>query len=146
MATKPNLLVTGIASKPFILLDFQFASSICICVWHFPPPYNPVSFCWSSCWEVFPSSVLGYYTGESSIRQAPTISDYKPCLLGTPSNTDNFTLQWCMVYILLIVAVLANNSSQYGETKSKGYINAWFCNIDVIFFLFMVTVFAFTRL
>jgi hypothetical protein len=133
MVTKPNLLVTGIASKPFILLHFQFGSSICICVWHFLPHYICVSFCWISCWDVFPSSVLGYYTGEPSIRQPPTISDYTPCLLGRPSNTDNFTLQWCMLYILLIIVVLAISSSQYGETKSKRYINVCFCNIDVIF-------------
>lgn len=134
MVTKPSLLVTGIASKPFIL-HFQFASSICICVWHFAPPYNPVSLWWGSCWDVFPATLLGYYTGESSIRHAPTISDYTPCLLSTPSNTDHFTLQWCKVYILLIV-VLTKNSSQYGDTKSKCYINVWFCNIDVICFCF----------
>jgi hypothetical protein len=146
MATKPNLLVTGIASKPFIPLHFQFASSIWICVWHFTLPYNPASLCWSSCWDVFPSSALGYCTGESSIRHTPTISDYTPCLLSTPSNTDNFTFQWCMVYILLIVVVLANSSSQWGETKKKRYINVWFCNVDVIVFVFILAVSAFTDL
>jgi hypothetical protein len=146
MATKPNLLVTRVANEPFIPLHFQFASSIWICVWHFTLPYNSVSLCWSSCWDVFPSSVLGYYTGESSIRHNPTISDYTPCLLSTPSNTDNFTLQWCMIYILFIVVVLANSSSQYGETKRNRYINVWFGSIDVNFFVFILTVSAFTDL